>query len=303
MKNQIGEIISRYMKNRTGTFCLGWKDLQTGETVYEKPDTSVPTASVYKIFTLAELMRRVDCGESLLEDRYPLSEVNRSMGSGVLFCLHDGLQPSLYDYAVLMMIISDNTAADTLFHLCGRDNIKRNILDAYGLQHTQCDLSCREMITRYYGYELESGETSMHYFSRCGRSLNNTPYFTCRTQDNNVTTVKEVTDFLQAVYLGKVISAEASGRMLDIMKICQTNTRIPKFLPKTVSVAHKTGTMDRVANDVGIVYTEKGNYILSLFYNGNESSDEEYVRNSKGAESDSLLAEVSRDIYQAWMEC
>lgn len=39
------------------------------------------------------------------------------------------------------------------------------------------------------------------------------------------------------------------------------NDRIPKFLPKEVVVAHKTGDMDYFEHDVGIVYTPKGDYI------------------------------------------
>ena len=60
--------------------------------------------------------------------------------------------------------------------------------------------------------------------------------------------------------------------------------------------------MDKVANDCGIVYTAKGDYILCLFYNGNTASQEEYDANKKGRFSDGLLAEISKEIYAAYME-
>jgi hypothetical protein len=59
--------------------------------------------------------------------------------------------------------------------------------------------------------------------------------------------------------------------------------------------------MDKVANDCGIAYTEKGDYILCLFYNGNVASQEEYDANYRGRMSDGLLAKISREVYDAYM--
>ena len=86
------------------------------------------------------------------------------------------------------------------------------------------------------------------------------------------------------------------------MKRCHTNSRIPRHLPKGTEVAHKTGTMDKVANDVGVVYTDKGDYLLCMFYNGNTATREEYDANIKGRLSDNLLADISRDIYAEYVK-
>ena len=69
-----------------------------------------------------------------------------------------------------------------------------------------------------------------------------------------------------------------------------------------MEVAHKTGTKDKVANACGIVNPEEGAYILCLFYNGNVATQEEYDANKKGRFSDGLLAEISKEIYAAYME-
>ena len=107
---------------------------------------------------------------------------------------------------------------------------------------------------------------------------------------------------LKMAYDKALFSPWVSEQMIDIMKRCHTNSRIPKELPRDVEVAHKTGTMDKVANDCGIVYTEKGDYMLCLFYNGNTATQEEYDANIKGRFSDGLLAEISKEIYAAYME-
>ena len=90
--------------------------------------------------------------------------------------------------------------------------------------------------------------------------------------------------------------------MLDIMKRCQTNTRIPKNLPDGTVVAHKTGTLDKLNVDIGIVYTPKGDYILCMFYNGNLAAKDDYDANFRGRVGDTYLADLSGEIYKAYME-
>ncbi|MBI3887855.1 serine hydrolase [Candidatus Microgenomates bacterium] len=60
---------------------------------------------------------------------------------------------------------------------------------------------------------------------------------------------------------------------------------LPKYLPE-VLVAHKTGTLDRFQNDVGIVFTPLGDYAISVF----SESDSVY-----GAEE--RIALISKSVY------
>ena len=106
---------------------------------------------------------------------------------------------------------------------------------------------------------------------------------------------------IQHLYEGKMIDPVSDAEILGVMAQCQTNSRIPKLLPHGVRVAHKTGTIDHLANDVGIVYTSKGNYALAMSYNGNLCSEEEYLNTRSSAVGDPILAQLSRDIYDAFM--
>jgi beta-lactamase class A len=301
MKEQIKEIISHYMQNKTGILSVGWIDFNHYESFYYCPNLIMPTASVYKVFILSDLARGIYEGKRSWQDRIVLRKQDQSVGSGILSYMTAGISMTLMDYARLMMMISDNTAADILFHLCGRESIQEHILQPCGLLQTQCNISCRDMIERYYECVPREDELSQSYFRRCTKCLNKTPYFLGLGKGNNVTTAKDMTSFLKQLYKGNVVNSTVSSKILSIMKLCQTNTRIPRYLPHNVSVAHKTGTMDRIANDVGIVYTACGDYALSLFYNGNSASKQEYACNEKGMLSDQLLANLSRDIYKAFI--
>ena len=290
----IRQIAENYDAKTTGDLGLLFTDLKTGETVTVNPDKELPAASTFKVFLLAEFLRQCEEGKYNLMDRHELKEEFVSPGSGVLCDLLPGMNLTLMDYARLMMMLSDNTATDYLYSLTGRDNIQKNVIDAFGLSKTKCDYPCKLLIETYFdpAHKVLEGE----------RNWRNTDDYRCLTPTNDSTSPNDMAKVLKMAYDKALFSPWVSEQMIDIMKRCHTNSRIPKELPRDVEVAHKTGTMDKVANDCGIVYTEKGDYILCLFYNGNTASQEEYDANKKGRFSDGLLAEISKEIYAAYME-
>jgi len=292
----IREVIEKHAATATGNLGVYFKDLVTGEEIGHFENEIYPSASVFKVFVLAEMFRQINEGKYGLHDRFPLKDEDKSPGSGVMQLMESGMEPTIKDYATLMMILSDNTSADFLFKLTGRENIIANVLEPLELKATKCDLTCKDLIA--VCFQDKPGEDNLSD-NRC---LRNTDAFTGKLELNDETSPRDVAKVLELMYTGKWVNAEASEQALDIMKLCQTNGRIPKFLPKGTPVAHKTGTMDRVANDAGIVYTPKGDYILTLFYNGNTASEEEYSKNTHNFFSEGLLAHISEDVYNAYVE-
>ena len=284
----IRTIAEQYQAKATGILGVAFTDLKTGESFTINGSKELPTASTFKVYLLAEFLRQCEEGKFALTDRHELKAEFVSPGSGVLDELQPGLNLTLLDYARLMMMLSDNTATDYLYHLVGRDNIQKNVIEGFGLDKTKCDYPCKELIHIYYDPSKKlPGEH---------RWLN-TEDFRCTSAQNDSTSPENMEKVLHMVYDKALFSPWVSEQMVDIMKRCQTNSRIPKYLPNGIEVAHKTGTVDKVANDCGIVYTDRGDYILCLFYNGNVATPEEYDANVKGIFSDTLLAELSRDIF------
>jgi beta-lactamase class A len=302
---KIQAVIDGYAAKVTDGLGVYFKDLKTGEVACHNADVSYPTASVLKIYILADLTRKIQAGELKWTDRFELKEAFKSVGSGVFQCLDDGLMPTLKDYATLMMIISDNTATDFLFGLTGRDSIKKNVLDPLGLTKTQIDFGCAGLLGLYFGAPIDLPyQEQLKAIKEKGFGSddfwNFAPY-KCETEINDITSAKDAATMFETYYKGEWVNAQASKDALDIMLQCQTNSRIPKYL-HGVPVAHKTGTCDRVANDCGIVYSKKGDYILCLFYDGNIDSKEAYMANAGGYKGDAMLANISKDIYDAYME-
>lgn len=299
---RVMQVAEEFQKNSTAPLGFAFKDLKSGQIISYHGDKPFPTASAYKIYILAELFRKVYAGECSLSDRHPLTAEVKSIGSGVLEQMDPGLNPTLKDYATLMMILSDNTATDFLFSFVGRDNIKKNVIDALGLVNTKCDWSCAKLIDIYYEMNGRNFEQLRQDNGGVNPSYHNSKWYQCITEENDQTAPLEAAKLLELLYRGEWVSPEASAGMLDIMKHCQTNTRIPKNLPANVEVAHKTGSLDKLNVDIGIVYTQKGDYIICMFYNGNLADKADYDSNDRGRVGDSYLAELSGAIYKAYME-
>jgi beta-lactamase class A len=99
-------------------------------------------------------------------------------------------------------------------------------------------------------------------------------------------TASDAALFLEKMYKGELVSKEASAEMLALLKRQKLNTRIPQLLPKEVEVAHKTGELDTVRHDAGIIFAKDNTYILVVL------SDQKDVKTA-----DNHIARISKNVY------
>jgi len=117
----------------------------------EKADRPLAIGSSFKLFVLAELVREVKAGERRWSDVVPLGAP--SLPSGLLHQWPKGSPITLHSLAALMISRSDNSAADTLLAVLGRDKVEA-ILPAIGIAAAALDrpfLSTREAFILKFG--------------------------------------------------------------------------------------------------------------------------------------------------------
>jgi beta-lactamase class A len=68
------------------------------------------------------------------------------------------------------------------------------------------------------------------------------------------TSAEDMLTLLEAIARGRAVSSAASADMLHLLLRQRVNDRLPRLLPDDVRVAHKTGNLPGIVNDVGIVY-------------------------------------------------
>lgn len=108
------------------------------------------------------------------------------------------------------------------------------------------------------------------------------------SEDNLVTTPKDMATLLKLINNPEDISPEAKDRMMEFLLNQKINDRIPALLPDEVEVAHKTGDFGDVVHDAGIINAPGDiNYILVIM-----------TKNSKMPEGiKPIMAKISLDIF------
>jgi beta-lactamase class A len=87
----------------------------------------------------------------------------------------------------------------------------------------------------------------------------------------HVTTAADMAELLVQLLNGDVVSAAASAQMLELLARQQINNRLPAYLPQGTRVAHKTGNLDGLVHDVGVIWTPAGPYVVAVLTVDNEA--------------------------------
>lgn len=92
--------------------------------------------------------------------------------------------------------------------------------------------------------------------------------------EENYTSVEDCASLLEKIYKYQCISPELDQEMIDLLLAQERNTKIPLLLPAATKIAHKTGELSSVENDVGIVFGTKSDYIICVISNELKNSGE-----------------------------
>lgn len=219
-------------------------------------DMIFPSASTIKLVIMAAVMDEVKKGKISFDDKILLTKDRLCGGDGILKEFDIEHEFTLKEIMTLMIIISDNTATNILIDLIGMQNIN-NIAVEMGLEFTRLR---RKMMDSQAVNE--------------GRE--------------NTTTPKEMSKILRYIYDGKFIDEYYSKIALDILKRQQVGGRLTLYMPEDIVVAHKTGDLDKLEHDVGIVYHNFSDYIICVLTKNLDT-------NKNGRE---IIGEISRITYE-----
>lgn len=211
------------------------KNLDTGRTLFShRADLCVPSASIIKLLILVEAFSQLEAGIYTERQQIPLFS-HEVVEDSVIQEL--GLKScSYYELMRQMIVTSDNTAANALIDRLGWEQINR-WRTALGLKST------------YLRRRMMDWEAA-------GRGMENT------------TSCADAAVLLEGIYHGSILSRQSCGEMLCIL-LQQRDTRcLMRYLFDQVLAAHKTGNLDYVCHDCGILYTGKGNYLACVMTSG-----------------------------------
>jgi beta-lactamase class A len=252
------------------------KQLSTGREVAVRADMPMNTASVIKIPVMILAFRDADAGRLNLDERYTIRPEDRRRGSGLLQTFAPGLQPTIRDIVMQMIITSDNTATDIMIGKVGKDRVNR-MLDSLGYKQTRLNATTGELFRAVWAQaDPKYGSMSdLDVFTRgfpndSGAEARSIAFVADSTEWLGRTTAREMARLLEQLQRGELASQTSTREMLRILREQFYESRLPQRIRFRVAIAHKTGDWPPLlGNDVGIIYAPSGPIVAAVFTNMN----------------------------------
>lgn len=251
-----------------GEWAVYFKHLETGAELEVRADDEFHPASTLKVWVLIKVFQDVREGRYRLEDelevtkRFPsaarrdprpfdVEPASRKVASAV------GGRMPIRHLAEEMITVSDNVATNVLIGRAGGPDAITSSLAAHGVRRS----NVRRFIMDSQAFE--EGFSSV----ACARDFGR---------------------IFERLARGEVVSPEASSAMLGIMGRLRDNSMLPRRLPSEARVAHKTGAIDGVRADAGLVTLPDGRRYVAAFF-GRGFQDEK--------KAEACIAGASRVLY------
>jgi beta-lactamase class A len=235
--------LEKYLKELDPEIMVSLKlQSQKGEVLFEKNGQKVvPSASVIKIPILLSLLQEVDKKNIKLNTKYTLRPEDIVGGSGDLQ-YEIPFKKFTYKHLTQKMIsVSDNTATNILINKIGAEKIQKDI-NVWGLTNTKLN---RKMM------DFEA----------------------IKAGKQNFTTCEDINGLLLKLLNKQLLSKKSGKKAMEILLACEDRTTIPRNIPVNVPIAHKTGTLDYLRGDAGIIFS-KNILILTIFVENFESLEQ-----------------------------
>jgi beta-lactamase class A len=267
------EVIKNELAKQPGIYGLAFKDLTTGEEIFINEHEVFHAASTMKTPVMIEVFKQANEGRFSLSDSIAIKNTFKSIVDGSEFSLDSAedseqklytltstkrtLDSLVYD----MIIVSSNLATNIIIEL----------VDAKKVTQSMRDLGAKDI-------QVLRGVEDDKAFAE-GLVNSTTPY--------------DLMLIFEKMAKGETVSKQASDAMIDILLDQRFNTIIPAKLPNSVKVAHKTGSINGVHHDSGIVFLPDGRkYVLVILSKDLKDDDA----------ATAGMANVSEIIYKHVME-
>lgn len=255
--NSIEEKANSSFTDFQGEYSLGFKDLDNEEGLYVGSD-KIESGSVIKIFIMIEAYDQMSKGLIKPDDVIVLKDYMKAEGSGVIATYPSDTEITYEDLVILMMNKSDNTAANILIDKLGFNAIN-NRIKALGCSGSELNRRMMDESAINNGIE-------------------------------NYISIKDLAMVLEKIYMGQCVDKDYDKKIIEVMENNEQKDKIPRSLSADVKVANKAGDYNNISNDAGIIFTEKGAYILCIATKGNNLEDQT-----------KYIGDLSKNIYDLYI--
>ena len=290
----IAQKIEKLSQGLVGRIGVAAQEIGSDEVIAINGDETFVMASTYKVAVAAKVMELVDKGELSLDQ---MVDVPQDMYvAGVVAIAerfpYPGVQFSLANLIYPMITESDNTATDVCMKLVGGPAAVTEYLRKLGITDFRVDRPVREILMDFYSLSAVNPVAIVEAIGKnpalVAAQVDTNPKFEADPRDH--TSPNAYLKLLLAIDGGTAMSPKSREFLLGVMSRTRTGDgRLKGLLPKGTPVAHKTGTLGGVANDVGYITLPDGRrFAIAVFTNSSKTP---------ASDRDRSIAEVARALY------
>lgn len=225
--------IKKYLESRIGKYSFFFEDLKSGYVYGYNENVSMTAAGCMKLPIAVSLIKAVEDKKVDFMDRVKIQTSDKVYGTGIIHEFNER-EYTVFELMVIMLIQSDNTAANKIIDIVGMEQINEDIV-AMGLRNT-----------------------------RLNRKTNDER--TAITDVENITTAYDLSKIWKHLSNGTFLSKDNGQMLIDILRRQQIKNKLALYIPDDlkIEISSKTGDKKGVENDTAYLELPKGKFVFTV---------------------------------------
>lgn len=225
--------IKKYLESRIGTYGFYFEDLKSGYVYGYNENVSMTAAGCMKLPIAISLIKAVEEGKVDFLDKVKIESKDKVYGTGIIHEFNER-EYTVFELLVIMLIQSDNTAANKIIDIVGMEKINDNIIEM-GLRNTKLNRKTTDE---------RSNENDVE----------------------NLTSAYDLNKIWRHLYKGTYLSMDNSQMLIDILRRQQIKNKLALYLADDLKyeISSKTGDKSGVENDTELIQISKGTFAFTV---------------------------------------
>ncbi|MGB3239034.1 MAG: serine hydrolase [Geitlerinemataceae cyanobacterium] len=203
-------------------------ELDTGNYLNINETSTFSAASTIKIPVLVAFFQAIDEGSIRLDEEFTLQSSQIVPEAGFMQYDPPGTRYTALEVATAAIVSSDNTATNMLIDRLGGTETLNQKFRSWGLTQTLLNNPLPDL-----------GGT-------------------------NTTSPRDLAKLISSIDRGNLISLPSRDRLLAIMKATENDSLLPQGLGEGATIAHKTGTINSILADAGLIDLPNGKRYIGV---------------------------------------
>ena len=225
--------IKIYLESRVGKYSFFFEDLKSGYVYGYNENVCMTAAGCMKLPIAVSLIKAVEEKKVDFMDRIKIQTSDKVYGTGIIHEF-DEREYTVFELLVIMLIQSDNTAANKIIDIVSMDRINEDII-SMGLKNTK--LNRKTTDERNKNPDIE-----------------------------NITSAYDLTKIWKHLYDGTFLSKDNGQMLIDILRRQQIKNKLALYLNDDlkVEISSKTGDKKGVENDTEFIELPSGTFAFTV---------------------------------------